>query len=208
MRLLLFSDLHRDVRAANDLLNRAQECDVLIGAGDFANMHMGLEDCLTILKQSVKPLVVVPGNNETKAALDRLCQNWTNIHVLHGTGIRLNGIDFFGVGGGIPVTPFGSWSYDFSESQAAELLKFCPKRCVLITHSPPKGAVDRNGQGQSLGSVSIRECILRTTPQLAVCGHIHASAQKQESLGNTPVINAGPAGVFFEIGNISERLDR
>jgi Icc-related predicted phosphoesterase len=204
MRLLLFSDLHRDVRAAHDLLNRASEYDVLVGAGDFANMHTGLADCLTILKQSPKPLVIVAGNNETQAALARLCQDWTNIHVLHGTGIRLNGIDFFGVGGGIPVTPFGSWSYDFTESQATELLQNCPPQCVLITHSPPKGAVDRNAQGESLGSTSIRECILRTQPLLAVCGHIHASAQKRELLGNTPVINAGPTGIVFEIEHRSE----
>ena len=66
----------------------------------------------------------------------------------------------FGIGGGIPITPFGAWSYDFTEEQAQELLQNCPARCVLVSHSPPKGAVDQAG-GQSLGSVSVRDAVER-----------------------------------------------
>src|SRR5207247_10447169 len=70
--------------------------------------------------------------------------------------------EFFGIGGGIPVTPFGAWSYDFTEEQAQELLQNCPARCVLVSHSPPKGAVDRAG-GQSLGSVAVRDADRKST---------------------------------------------
>ena len=80
---------------------------------------------------------------------------------------------FFGLGGGVPVTPFGAWSYDLTEEEAGGLLASCPEGCVLVSHSPPKGAVDVSSRGQSLGSVAVRRCVERARPALVVCGHIH-----------------------------------
>jgi len=37
------------------------------------------------------------------------------------------------------------------------------------------------------------------SPLLVVCGHIHGSAGQQAMLGTTPVVNAGPAGVEWEL---------
>ena len=42
--------------------------------------------------------------------------------MLHGSAVAIAGVTFFGLGGGVPVTPFGAWSYDFTEEQAANLL--------------------------------------------------------------------------------------
>ena len=82
------------------------------------------------------------GNNESTEELIDACRNWPSAHVLHGSGITLAGVTFFGLGGGVPVTPFGSWSYDFTEEQAAELLSGCLAGGELVSHSPPQGAVD------------------------------------------------------------------
>ena len=68
-----------------------------------------------------------------------------------------------------------------------------------MTHSPPKGAVDRSAEGRSLGSVAIREVVQRSRPRLVVCGHIHASAGQQAQLGVTPVVNAGPGGIHWQL---------
>ncbi len=43
MRLLAFSDLHRDLEAVARLVERSADADVVIGAGDFASQHRGLE---------------------------------------------------------------------------------------------------------------------------------------------------------------------
>jgi len=51
----------------------------------------------------------------------------------------------------------------------------------------------------SLGSTVVRDAILRLQPRLVVCGHIHGSGGQQAMLGATPVVNAGPRGVLFEI---------
>ena len=111
----------------------------------------------------------------------------------------IGGVQFFGIGGGIPITPFGAWSYDFSEEQAAEPLADCPNRCVLVSHSPPKGAVDTASNGKSLGSAAVRDAVLLRQPLLVVCGHIHACGGQRAMLGNSPVINAGPGGIEWSL---------
>jgi Icc-related predicted phosphoesterase len=97
------------------------------------------------------------------------------------------------------VTPFGSWSYDFTEDQAASLLARCPVGAVLVSHSPPQGVVDVSSRGQSLGSAAVRDAILSKKPRLVVCGHIHESGGQIAWLGKTPVVNAGPTGVMWEL---------
>jgi uncharacterized protein len=200
MKLLLFSDLHTDKNAARAIVQQAQSADILIGAGDFANARHSLHDCIDILRAVDRPTVLVAGNNETTDELREACQHWSSAHILHGTGITIGNFAFFGIGGGIPITPFGAWSYDFSEEQAHELLVDCPHDCILVTHSPPKGAVDMSSRGQSLGSTTILETVKRVQPLLVVCGHIHASAGQQTLIGKTPVINAGVRGIEWELG--------
>ena len=198
MKLLLFSDLHCDATAARSLVKRAASVDVLVGAGDFGKVRRDVGVCFDVLRDIDKPAVLVAGNNESTEELVEACKSWPQAHVLHGSGVAIGGIQFFGIGGGIPVTPFGAWSYDFTEEQAQELLQNCPARCVLVSHSPPKGAVDRAG-GQSLGSVAVRDAVERLQPLLAVCGHIHSCAGQQDKIGSTPVINAGPKGIEWEL---------
>jgi len=199
VRLLLFSDLHRDTAAARRLVELSADVDVVIGAGDFANVRQGISTCIEILRGIQKPTVLVAGNNESYEELVGACAGWSAAAVLHGKAIEISGVPFFGIGGGIPVTPFGDWSWDFSEEDARRLLAACLPKAVLVSHSPPKGAVDRSSSGQSLGSIAVREAVIRLEPRLVVCGHIHASAGNREMLGKTPVINAGPEGVVYDL---------
>ncbi len=199
MKLLLFSDLHADAGAARRLLERARAADVVVGAGDFGSVRRQVHVCVDVLRHVGKPAVLVAGNNESTEELTEACRDWPDAHVLHGAGVAIGGVAFFGLGGGVPVTPFGAWSYDFTEEQAAELLAGCPRGGVLISHSPPKGAVDVDSHGRSLGSVAVREAVLRTEPALVVCGHIHACGGQHVLLGRSPVVNAGPAGIEWEV---------
>jgi Icc-related predicted phosphoesterase len=203
MRLLLFSDLHEDLSAARHLVARSKGADVVIGAGDFGNVRRGVARCIEVLRAIVRPAVLVSGNNESTEELAEACHAWPQAHVLHGSGVTLAGVPFFGLGGGVPITPFGSWSYDFSEEQASEVLTGCPAGCVLFSHSLPRGAVDRSSRGQRLGSVAVRDAIQRRRPRLVVCGHIHASAGEHVLLDGIPVVNAGPAGVEWELETAS-----
>ncbi len=199
MKLLLFSDLHNDPEAAQHIVKRSLDFDILVGAGDFGVMRRGIDTCIAVLKAIETPTVVVPGNAESVDELARACEVWPEARVLHGSGVRLQGQDFYGLGGGVPETPFGSWSYDFSEQEARELLADCPDGAVLVSHSPPQGAADVSPAGDHLGSVALREIVERTRPVLVVCGHIHHSAGTRSTLSNVPVVNAGPGGIEIEL---------
>jgi uncharacterized protein len=199
MKLLLFSDLHCDVSAARRIVERSGDVDVLVGAGDFATVRRGIDLCIDVLKWARSPAIFVPGNNESLDELIQACQSWPQARVLHGSGTEIQGVTFFGLGGGVPVTPFGAWSYDFTEEQAENLLSTCPTGCVLISHSPPKGAIDVSPSGKSLGSTAVRDAVERTRPILVVCGHIHESAGQTAYVGRSPVVNAGPEGIVWDL---------
>ena len=199
MNFLLFSDIHCDDVAARQLVERSHQFDAAIGAGDFATGRRGLPEIIDVLKWMECKTVLVPGNSESFEELSDACSQWDGAIVLHGTSCEVEGVTFFGLGGAVPETPFGSWSYDFSEEQAVELLEPCPDRCVLVSHSPPKGVLDKSSTDVSLGSSAVRETVLRTGPHLVVCGHIHACGGRQEMLQQSHVINAGPQGMSFNL---------
>ena len=173
------------------------EADVVIGAGDFASMHLGLGRTIDALSSITKPTVLVPGNNESEDALSRACASFTSASVLHGQSIEIDGVSFFGLGAGIPPTPF-PWSFDMDERRAAEALERCPEGAVMIVHSPPKGVVDK-AFGRNLGSDAIRAAIESKRPPLALCGHIHQEQGREAKLGPTRVVNVGPEGKFFDV---------
>jgi len=199
MKLLLFSDIHSDFPSASKLVELSLKVDVVVGAGDYCLARRGLDDIIAALSAIPKPTVLVPGNAESYEELAQACRSWPNARVLHGSQTTLDDVTFYGIGGGIPITPFGAWSYDFSEDEAKKLLQDLESGGVLISHSPPKGVLDMSSDGRSLGSEAVREIIGIKKPKLVVCGHIHGSAGQIVQLGPTNVINAGPDGIMWEL---------
>lgn len=175
----------------------ADQADVVIGAGDFASVHLGLRRIIDALSAIARPTILVAGNNETDSALWRASATFPAAVVLHGTGVEIGGINFFGLGGGVPPTPF-PWSFDLKEEEAEAKLVDCPDGAVLVVHSPPRGHVDE-AHGRNLGSDTILRTIETKQPALAVCGHIHQSWGREATIGKTRVVNLGPEGQFFEL---------
>lgn len=198
MRILAFSDLHRDLGQAAKLVEMSGEADVVIGAGDFASVHEGLEETIGALAAIETPTVLVPGNNETDEALREAAAGWQAATVLHGEGATIAGEEFFGLGAGVPVTPW-DWSSGLDDEAAAAKLAGCPEGAILVLHSPPRGHCDANGGGDHFGSAALLQAIEEKRPRLAVCGHIHESWGCQSEIGETPVRNLGPAGIWLEV---------
>lgn len=198
MRLLAFSDLHRDLDGARTLAERSGDFDVVIGAGDFASVHEGLTETIDVLAAIETPTILVPGNNETEDALRAATAGWDAATVLHGDSLALDGTTFFGLGAGIPTTPW-DWSFDLSDEEASEQLEACPEGAVLVVHSPPHGHCDRSSGGDHLGSHAILDAIARRRPPLAVCGHIHEAWGERSRVGPTEICNLGPSGAEFEV---------
>jgi Icc-related predicted phosphoesterase len=198
VKLLAFSDLHRDLDQAGKLADRSSEADVVIAAGDFASVHKGLEETIDALGAISTPTVLVPGNNETDEALRSACEGWDAAVVLHGEGTEIDGVSFFGLGAGVPITPW-DWSFDLDEEQASQRLAGCPEGAVLVVHSPPRGHCDQSSAGDHLGSEAVLAAIEEKRPRLAVCGHIHESWGAEDTVGPTTVINLGPEGRMLEV---------
>ena len=197
MRILAFSDLHRDLSQAANLVEMSGEADVVIGAGDFASIHEGLTETIEALASIEAPTILVPGNNETEDALREAAAEWAAAIVLHGGGTEIEGVEFYGLGAGIPETPW-DWSFDLDEGAAAEKLAACPENNVLVLHSPPRGHCDTNASGDHFGSETLLRVIEEKQPRLAVCGHIHESWGCERLIGQTPVRNLGPTGTWIE----------
>jgi Icc-related predicted phosphoesterase len=198
MRILAFSDLHRDLDQAAELVQLSADADVVIGAGDFASIHEGLEETIGALAAIAVPTVLIAGNNETEDALREAASGWESATVLHGEATEIDGVSFFGLGAGIPITPW-DWSFDLSDADAAERLADCPEGGVLVVHSPPLGHVDASSAGDHLGSTAILAAIEAKQPRLAVCGHIHESWGQRSQIGESEVLNLGPRGTWLSV---------
>jgi uncharacterized protein len=195
MRLLAFSDVHRDDRTARKLADMAADADIVVAAGDFADVHIGLEKLIDMLVVIETPTVLVPGNNETEDALREACQGWKAATVLHGEGTTIDGVDFYGLGGGIPTTPW-DWSFDLTEEEAEAKLAGAPEGGVLVVHSPPKGHLEGP---RELGSEAILRAIEEKRPKVAICGHVHEDGGKEDRIGPTHLYNVGPDGTFIDV---------
>ena len=159
MRILAFSDLHCDLAGAARLVEASREVDLVIAAGDFASVHSGLEetiDALRPIEHADAPRARQQRDARTTCAA--VCERWEAATVLHGEGTEIDGVSFWGLGAGIPITPW-DWSFDLDEQEAAVMLEGLTEGMVLIVHSPPFGHVDASSAGDHLGSRAILQAI-------------------------------------------------
>jgi uncharacterized protein len=198
VKILAFSDLHRDLDQAARLVEMSADADVVIGAGDFASVHEGLEETIGALAPIETPTILVPGNNETVGALRGAADGWPAATVLHGEGIAIDGVEFFGLGAGIPTTPW-DWSFDLDEGEAAEMISAAAEGCVLVLHSPPFGHCDGGDPDTHFGSESLLAAVEEKRPRLVVFGHIHEAWGCESAVGATPLRNLGPSGTWIEV---------
>jgi len=197
MKILAFSDLHMSRRRAALLVEASADADLVIGAGDFCNMRQGLDEAMEMLAGLAAPAIFVPGNGESVEELRAAAL--PGVTVLHGEGCAVDGVAFFGLGYGVPTTPFGAWSCDLTEGAARGMLADCPEGAVLVVHSPPYGVADLSGAGQHIGSRAILETVEAKRPKLVLCGHVHDSWGARETVGDSLVANLGPTANWFEI---------
>jgi Icc-related predicted phosphoesterase len=195
VRLLAFSDIHRDLDQARRIASMAADADVVVAAGDFGSLHRGVERLIDMLVVIETPTVLVPGNNETEEALREACTGWKAATVLHGEATTIDGVSFYGLGGGIPTTPW-DWSFDLTEDEAEAKLDGAPSGGVFVVHSPPKGHLDGP---RDLGSEAILRAIEEKQPQVAIFGHVHEDAGKEDRVGPTRLYNVGPAGTWIDV---------
>lgn len=196
MRAQIFSDLHGDVHALERLI--AVEADYYFAAGDLVTWARGLDRAGAVLKTRGSRVHVIPGNHESAADIERLCETY-GLTNFHGGTLTAGHARIAALGYSSP-TPFDTPG-EYSESELATRLDaftaFAPN--VLICHAPPRDtALDRIRNGLHAGSSAVAEFIERTQPAWFFCGHIHEAEGVEIPIGATRAINVGKRGYLLE----------
>ncbi|MCC6368084.1 MAG: metallophosphoesterase [Bryobacterales bacterium] len=197
MRLLVFSDIHSDLRALERLL--AVEADYYFAAGDIVNWARGLDRAGEMLARRAGKVYVIPGNHESESDIAGMCERHGLIN-LHGRSIQAAGFHIAALGYSNP-TPFHTPG-EYSEAEiAGRLAPFAElKPLILICHCPPKGtALDRAGAGLHFGSSAVKQFLEEHQPAYFFCGHIHEAEGARTNIGNTKGVNVGKRGFLLEI---------
>ncbi|HVB58696.1 MAG TPA: metallophosphoesterase [Candidatus Acidoferrales bacterium] len=201
MKILIFSDIHGDLRALERIVS--QPADLYIDAGDLATFGRGLDRCGEVLKPLGEKLWVLPGNHESHETTRTLCQQlgFVDFHRQVRTVESAAGPVHWAGLGYSNVTPFNTPGEYTEEELARALAAFDGmKPLYLVVHCPPLNTkLDEYAPGKHAGSPAVREWAERNQPVYLFCGHIHETANMRDSLGATQCINVGKQGYTIEI---------
>jgi uncharacterized protein len=197
MKLLIFSDIHSDLKALEKLV--AIEADYYFAAGDLCNWARGLDATGPVMKARAGRMYVMPGNHESAAQVEEFCARF-GFQDFHGRSMQISNYHVAGLGYSSP-TPFNTPG-EYTEPQIAERLQpFANlKPLVLICHAPPREtSLDQIRPGLHAGSSAVGDFIQEHQPEYFFCGHIHEAAGVTEKFGATFAMNVGKKGYLLEL---------
>lgn len=164
MKILHLSDTH----GCHRLLKDMPEADVIVHSGDFT-MNGTESEAIDFLNWycdlTYANKIVISGNHDDCLYGANIEGLDVNIHFLCNSGIRIDGLNFYGV----PMF-MGDC---ITERQAVNIEKIPDHTDVLITHSPPFGVLDFD-DNINYGDELLLKKIMEIQPRLHLFGHIHA----------------------------------
>ena len=196
-KLLVFSDIHKDWKALDRLLDI--EADYYIAAGDQVTWAKGFERCGEILERRGEKVYVLPGNHESASDVAAMCARH-GLHNFHERHIQVGNWHVAGLGYSNP-TPFNTPG-EYTEPQLADRLQRFAELdpLVLICHAPPfDTALDQIRRGVHAGSRSVRSFIEQHQPSYFFCGHIHEAEGVEVTIGKTRAWNVGKKGYVLDL---------
>lgn len=197
MRILVFSDIHSDLKTLERLMDI--EADLYFAAGDLVSWSRGLDKAGDILARKADRVYVLPGNHESEKDIAGLCERH-RLHAFHGQSIQAGKHHIAGLGYSNP-TPFdtpGEYGEAEIERRLAPFAELQP--LVLICHCPPKNTpLDRAGEGRHFGSTSVRKFVETHQPVWFFCGHIHEAEGAETIIGSTRGVNVGKKGYLLNL---------
>ena len=175
------------------------DADVVIGAGDFASVHEGLEETIGALAPIETPTILVPGNNETVDALRAAAAGWPAATVLHGEGTTIDGVEFFGLGAGHPDHALGLELRPLRGGGRGDDRPGARGLRAASSTRRRKGHCDGGDPDTHFGSKALLAAVEEKRPRLVVFGHIHEAWGCESAVGETPLRNLGPSGTWIEV---------
>lgn len=198
MKIVIISDTHGEHAKLGRLSG-----DVLIHCGDFALGHERQEAALYELdrwfaEQAFRHIVCVGGNHDflVEEKKTRGEQIFRNAICLEDVSVEIDGVKFHGA----PWTPeLTQWAHYRPTAELQRAWEMVPEDVdVLVTHSPPRGILDRNSRGKACGCELLRQRVAAVRPQLHCFGHIHASAGVHQE-GGTQFVNASMVDSQYQL---------
>jgi Icc-related predicted phosphoesterase len=206
LKLVIVSDTH----GLHDGLGELSG-DVLIHCGDFGIGESGGEKSIKALdhwfsRQKFR-LILCTGGNHDFAVQDLRFRNhqvFRHARLLQDDAVNLDGVVFYGA----PWVPeLSSWAHYLPRENIRDAWNNIPGNVdVLITHTPPRGVLDRNSRGKECGCEDLRVRVAELNPRIHCFGHIHASAGVLE-LGGTSYINASVVNSRYEIARDATTIE-
>lgn len=212
MKIIALSDQHGNLEPIKE------SCDVVVIAGDWSPLYCQ-QDFVSVLNwwdkrflpwmKTLKTdhIVIIPGNHDFACThklfeeeLNKVlsCHRMTNkVHYLCRSSVIIGGKKFYGNPNSESST-VGAFSKPYNN----QIYEFDDDTDVLITHQPPRfGNVGFTKRfNKELGSVDLRNDILRSNIALNICGHIHTGDHT-----TTPVIlNNGKLAIIANVSILDE----
>jgi Icc-related predicted phosphoesterase len=202
MIIMAISDTHRTEAEHNPFLSTGG--DLLIYAGDAdVDDYTGaffLNWCKKVSKDFKHGMILIGGNHDQylydneQEVRDSL--RGTAVHYLVNQEVVIAGIRIFGspysVLYGDQFTAFAMPEKKLKN----EIWNQIPVGLdILITHTPPAGALE-----SGIGSQSLATAVGRAAPRLQICGHIHRD-HGSAKLGETMVVNVASLATIDRVNN-------
>ncbi|MCD5424956.1 MAG: metallophosphoesterase [Methanosarcinaceae archaeon] len=194
MKFLIMSDIHGEFSNIPALLNRVEDIDAIIIAGDITNFgpKEKIHELMSlIVKKCPCPIIVIPGNCDPIEIHDDMTH--AGMINIHNSFFILKDVLFIGAGGSNP-TPFNT-PFELQEDEIRTNLKKLFSnitshngKIILLSHAPPKYSLD--AIPARIGSEAIYEMVDKV--DMIICGHIHEARGFAISNG-TPILNPGQA---------------
>ncbi len=197
MKVLIFSDIHGDIRALEQLVS--QPADVYIAAGDLSTFGRALDRCGEVLAPHGDKVWLLPGNHETHEETRELSRRFGFVD-FHRQVRQIGSTTWAGLGYS-NITPFKTPG-EYTEEQIQEALGAFDglSPLYLVAHVPPKDSqLDEFAPGQHGGSPALRKWVTQAQPVYLFCGHIHECAGRSDRIGQTQCFNVGKAGYTLEV---------
>lgn len=205
IRIVAVSDTH----TFHNVL-KIPECDIFIHSGDFTNIgeFKNIINFNTWVKTvPAKHKILIAGNHDRSLQLDPgVARNFiTNCIYLEDESVTIEGLKIYGS----PFTPsFNRHYWAFNADRGDEIKKhwdMIPEDTnILVTHGPPANILDGiphvfNGEEQMehVGCQDLLDRIIKVTPRLHICGHIHESYGSYKT-GKTLFVNASICNAQYQ----------
>src|SRR5262245_58193142 len=104
MKVLVFSDIHNDLKALGRLID--VDADYYFAAGDMVTWAKGFDKVGAVLARRRERMYVLPGNHESESDIATFCDRH-GFHKFHGEIMQIGRYNFAGLGYSCP-TPFNT----------------------------------------------------------------------------------------------------